>query len=471
MSESRLHLHFLSLLLLCCVSPSYFSTTNPDDNSYVACGPHQTQSLTKFMKEFDSSHCNLSDPFNGVWCDNSTGAVTMIRLQDCLSGILKPNSSLFKLHHLRYLDLNHNNFTSSSLPSEFGSLDRLEYLSLYSNGFVGQVPSSFNSLSRLSVLDLTRNELTGSFPLLRNLTKLSDLSLAGNQFSGTLNPNSTSLFELHHLRFLGLGYNKFSSSLPSEFGNLNKLEYLSLKSNDFSGQVPPTISNLTSLKELYLQDNQLTGSFPLVQNLTMLSAIDVSDNHFSGTIPSSLTTIPFLLELLLSGNDFIGSIEFPNSSTPSRLEYLYLGNNHFEGKIIDPISKLINLIHLDLSFLNTSYPIDVSLFSSLKSLLKLDLSGNSISPASLGPKLDISKNLEVLKLSGCGITEFPSILKILDKLKNIDLSDNIIKGEVPEWLWKLPRLNTVFLLNWFGRSSGCFDKFIGEEFIYGAKPF
>ncbi|WZZ55044.1 hypothetical protein YC2023_055151 [Brassica napus] len=413
MSESRLHLHFLSLLLLCCVSPSYLSTTNPDDNSYVACGPHQTQALTEFMNEFDSSHCNLSDPFNGVWCDNSTGAVTMIRLQDCLSGILKPNSSLFKLHHLRYLDLNHNNFTSSSLPSEFGSLDRLEYLSLYSNGFVGQVPSSFNSLSRLSVLDLTRNELTGSFPLLRNLTKLSDLSLAGNQFSGTLNPNSTSLFELHHLRFLGLGYNKFSSSLPSEFGNLNKLEYLSLKSNDFSGQVPPTISNLTSLKELYLQDNQLTGSFPLVQNLTMLSAIDVSDNHFSGTIPSSLTTIPFLLE------------------------YLYLGNNHFEGKIIDPISKLINLIHLDLSFLNTSYPIDVSLFSSLKSLLKLDL-------------------------SGCGITEFPSILKILDKLKNIDLSDNIIKGEVPEWLWKLPRLNTVFLLNWFGRSSGCFDKFIGN---------
>ena len=447
MSESRLHLHFLSLLLLCCVSPSYFSTTNPDDNSYVACGPHQTQSLTKFMNEFDSSHCNLSDPFNGVWCDNSTGAVTMIRLQDCLSGTLKPNSILFRLHHLCYLDLNHNNFTSSSLPSEFGSLDRLEYLSLYSNRFVGQVPSSFNSLSRLSVLDLTRNELTGSFPLLRNLTKLSDLSLAGNQFSGTLNPNSSSLFELHHLRFLSLGYNKFSSSLPSEFGNLNKLEYLSLKSNDFSGQVPPTISNLTSLKELYLQDNQLTGSFPLVQNLTILSAIDVSDNYFSGTIPSSLTTIPFLSELVLSGNDFIGSIEFPNSSTPSRLEYLYLGNNHFEGKIIDPISKLINLIHLDLSFLNTSYPIDVSLFSSLKSLLKLDLSGNSISPASLGPKLDISKNLEVLKLSGCGISEFPNILKILRKLEFINISGNKIKGKVPEWLWKLPRLNTLYVSN------------------------
>ncbi|KAG2308871.1 hypothetical protein Bca52824_028619 [Brassica carinata] len=128
MSESRLHLHlhfhFLSLLFLSCVSPSYFSTTNPDDNSYVACGPHQAQVLTEFMNEFDSSHCNLSDPYNGVWCDNSTGAVTMLQLDDCLTGTLNPNSRLFMLHHLRYLDLSHNNFISSSLPSKFGSLNR-----------------------------------------------------------------------------------------------------------------------------------------------------------------------------------------------------------------------------------------------------------------------------------------------------------------------------------------------------------
>ncbi|CAF2288429.1 unnamed protein product [Brassica napus] len=356
MSESRLHLHFLLLLVLCCVSP--FSTTNPDDNSYVVCGPHQTQALNEFMNEFDSSHCNLSDPFNGVWCDNSTGAVTKLQLSACLSGTLKPNSSLFRLHHLRYLLLIDNNFISSSLPSEFGNLSRLEYLSLKNNRF-------------------------------------------------------------------------------------------------FSGQVPPTISNLTSLTKLDLEDNHLTGSFPLVQNFTMLSAIDVSENQFSGTIPSSLTTMPFLSILDLSDNDFIGSIEFPNSSTPSRLEYLSLGNNHFEGKIIEPISKLISLNILDLSFLNTSYPIDVSLFSSLKSLLKLDLSGNSISPASLGSNLDISKNLEVLKLSGCGISEFPNILKILLKLEYIDISGNSIKGKVPAWLWKLPRLNTLYV------SNNSFDGFEG----------
>ncbi|KAF2604874.1 hypothetical protein F2Q70_00028341 [Brassica cretica] len=348
------------------------------------------------MNEFASSHCNLSDPFNGVWCDNSTGAVTKLRLSDCLSGTLKPNSSLFRLHHLRHLNLSQNNFISSSLPSEFGNLNRLEVLTLSNNRFVGQVPSSFNNLSLLSYLKLSQNELTGSFPPIRNLVKLSVLDLSNNHFSGTLNPN---------------------------IGNLNRLEVLSLKSNDFFGKVPPTISNLTSLTQLYLQNNQLTGSFPLVQNLTMLSVLDLGGNHFSGTLPSSLFNMPFLSDLYLRVNDLTGSIEFPNSSTPSRLELL------------------------DLSFLNTSYPVDFRLFSSLKSLLHLDLSGNSISPASLGSKSDIPIDLEILLLRGCGIKEFPNILKNLEKLENIDISGNMIKGKVPEWLWKLPRLNIVFLSN------------------------
>ncbi|CAN6843086.1 unnamed protein product [Brassica oleracea] len=433
MFESRLRLNFLSLILLGCVSPSSFFNLNTDDNSYVACPPHQTQALTEFMNEFDSSHCNLSDPFNGVWCDNSTGAITMLQLSACLSGTLKPNSSLFRLHHLRHLDLNQNNFISSSLPSEFGNLNRLEVLTLSNNRFVGQVPSSFNNLSLLSILNLSQNTLTGSFPPIRNLVKLSVLDLSNNHFSGTLNSNS-SLFKLHHLRHLDLGSNNLSSSIPYEFGNLNKLEVLSLLFNDFFGKVPPTISNLTSLKELYLHHNQLTGSFPLVQNLTMLSVIDINHNLFSGTIPSSLFTMPSLSRLDMRVNNLTaGSIEVYNSSTPSRLEYLYLGHNNFKGKVIGPISTFNNLKVLELSYLNTSYPVDLSLFS-LKSLQRLDLSGNIIYPASLDTNSKIPTNLEMLLLQGCGINEFPNILKKLEKLEFIALNSNRIKGEIPEWL-------------------------------------
>uniref|UniRef100_A0A0D2ZY94 Disease resistance protein n=1 Tax=Brassica oleracea var. oleracea TaxID=109376 RepID=A0A0D2ZY94_BRAOL len=179
-----------------------------------------------------------------------------------------------------------------------------------------------------------------------------------------------------------------------------------------------------------LSRKELTGSFSLVLNLTKLSYLALSHNQLSGTLPSSLLTMPSLTYLNLHGNDLTGSIEFDNLSTTTfSLQHMNLGNNHFEGKIIEPISKLINLKHLDLSFLNTSSPFDLRLFSSLKSLLYLDLSGNSISPASLDTNLyNIPTNLEVLFLSGCGITKFPNILKILEKLEVIGMSNNRIKG-------------------------------------------
>ncbi|CAL9222408.1 unnamed protein product [Arabidopsis halleri] len=445
MSESLLRLNFLFLLLLSCVSPSSLFSFNNPVVGLGACGPHQIQAFTQFKNEFDTRACNHSDPWNGVWCDNSTGAVMKLRLEDCLSGTLKPNSSLFLFHQLRYLSLSYNNFTPSSIPSKLGMLNKLEVLYLSSSGFLGHLPSSFSNLSMLSALRLHDNELTGSLSFVRNLRKLTFLDVSHNHFSGTLNPNS-SLFELHHLTYLNLGFNNFtSSSLPYEFGNLNKLEALSVSSNSFFGLVPPTISNLTQLTELYLFTNDLTGSLPLVQNLTKLSSLVLSDNHFSGTIPSSLFTMPFLSYLSLKENNLNGSIDAPNSSSSSRLEHLYLGKNHFEGKILEPISKLINLRALDLSYLNTSYLIDLSLFSSLKSLLLLDLSGDWISQASLSSDSYISSTLEVLYLKQCNINDFPNILKTLQNLEDIDVSHNRISGKIPEWLWSLPRLSSVFI--------------------------
>ncbi|XP_010418676.1 PREDICTED: receptor-like protein 12 [Camelina sativa] len=382
MPEFHLRLLFLSLLLLCCVSPSsLFNINNPV--GLVACRPHQIKAFTQFKNEFDTRGCNHSDPSNRVWCDNSTGAVTKLRLRACLSGTMKPNSSLFRFYQLRFLDLSNNNFTSASLPSEFGNLNKLEVLGLTSNGFISQFHSSFNNLSMLSVLELSYNHL-----------------------SGNLNPNS-SLFELHHLSFLSLANNNFSSSIPSKFGNLNKLEVLFLSSSGFSGQVPPTISNLTWIFELYIEQNKLRVSLDLRKN------------------------------------NLVGSIEVPNSSTSSKLEIMYLGFNHFEGKLLEPISKLINLKELDVSLLNTSYPIDVNIFSSLKSLEMLTLLGNNISPESLSSDSNIPLTLNQLGLGYCNISVFPKILKNLQYLEIIDISANILHGNIPEWLWSLPRLRTV----------------------------
>ncbi|XP_013600596.1 PREDICTED: receptor-like protein 12 [Brassica oleracea var. oleracea] len=280
---------------------------------------------------------------------------------------------------------------------------------------------------------------------------VTELHLRGACLSGSLSANS-SLFRFHDLGYLDLSYNYFDSfSFLPELGKLTNLEVLFLDNMGLTGEIPSSFSSLNRLTELVVSENELFGSFSPLLNLSKLSFLDFSNNHFSGNVPSSLLTMPFLSILGLSQNHFIDSLETINCSSSSKLETLYLDHNHLSGLILEPLSKLTNLRYLYLDSQNTTNPINFASSLGFNSLETLYLSGNAISRLNTG-----SPNLKTLLLDNCNLNEFPTFIKNLQKLEYLDIANNRLKGEVPNWLWSMPSLVYLYL------SHNSLDSFEGS---------
>uniref|UniRef100_A0A2N9EUB8 Leucine-rich repeat-containing N-terminal plant-type domain-containing protein n=1 Tax=Fagus sylvatica TaxID=28930 RepID=A0A2N9EUB8_FAGSY len=96
--------------------------------------------------------------WDGVECDDDTGHVIGLDVSNsCLYGSMVSNSSLFRLVQLQRLNLAHNNFNFSQIPSGFSHLSSLTYLNLSNSSFSDQIPPKISELSKLSSLDLSYN--------------------------------------------------------------------------------------------------------------------------------------------------------------------------------------------------------------------------------------------------------------------------------------------------------------------------
>ncbi|CAK9143865.1 unnamed protein product [Ilex paraguariensis] len=354
------------------------------------------QNLTELI-ELHLDGVNLSAQGN-EWCQALSSSLLNLRvlsLSNCyLSGSI--HSSLAKIQSLSVIRLNHNNL-NAPVPEFLANFLNLTALNLGFCNLYGNFPASILQVPTLQTLDLSYNTL----------------------LQGTLQefPQNGSL------QTLNLSYTNFSGALPTSVGNLGMLSEIKLSNCSFSGPLPYLMANLTRLLYLDLSSNMFMGPIPSFQN---------------GSIPSFLFALPSLQKLQLSNNHFDGLLpEFPNASL-SKLDTLDLSSNNLGGAIPESLFELKRLNILSLSSNNFNGTIQLEMIYRLNNLATIDLSYNSLSIDARGTNSSFSplSRITSLNLASCNLQSFPC-LSNQSQLFHLDLSDNQIGGEIPNWIWKV----------------------------------
>ncbi|KAK7814404.1 mdis1-interacting receptor like kinase 2 [Quercus suber] len=337
------------------------------------------------------------------------------------------------MRSLWHLDLSENFFTGA-IPTSIGNLSNLQYLFLYGNQLTGSIPEELESLRYLKVFQLIGNNLSGAIPAsIGNMANLVDLQLSDNFFTGAIPP---SIGNLSYLENLLLYENQLTGSIPASIGNMANLVDLQFSYNNLIGSLPQEITNLTNLRSLQLSENKFTGHLPqhlcLGGSLEKFSAIN---NHLTGPIPKTLKNCSSLFRVRLDGNQLIGNITEAFGIHPN-LNYIDLSDNHLYGELSSKWGQCRNLSSLKVSNNKISGSLppglsEASQLGSLQSLENLDLSWNMLI-GEIPPQLGDMLRLEILYLSHNNLSgSMPSTFDDISSLTSIDISYNKLEGPIP----------------------------------------
>lgn len=178
-----------------------------------------------------------------------------------------------------------SNNLNGAFPSIMTNLDALTHVDMLNKPWAWALPSLSN-LSNLRWLRCDNCAINGSLPTTINSTKLTTLSLSGNQISA-LTPN---LYATPTLQTVIMSSNPIGGTLPTGFASLPVLNTLRLDNGWFTGPVPQAWSSMTNLQELGLANNNLSQELPTVlQSLTWLRRLYLNDNELDWPIPEWLT--------------------------------------------------------------------------------------------------------------------------------------------------------------------------------------
>ncbi|QCE11949.1 LRR receptor-like serine/threonine-protein kinase FLS2 [Vigna unguiculata] len=375
--------------------------------------------------------------------------------------------ALSSLQNLQVLSMSSCNI-SGPIDSSLATLEKLSIIRLSLNNISSSVPEFFANFSNLNVLEISSCSLTGLFPNgIFQLKTLKVFDISNNRDLHGVLPNFLPDAAFHSMN---LSNTNFSGKLPGSISNLTQLVHLDLSFNRFTGPLP-SFKMVKNLRYLSILHNNLTGVITTThfEGLENLLSIDLGDNYLSGNIPMSLFTLLSLQELTLSRNGLDGLLdEFPNASS-SKLELIDLSSNSLSGPIPASIFHIKGLRFLQLSDNDFNGTIRLDMVQRLQNLHTLGLSNNKLSVnVTLNDDHLISSfpSMKYLLLGSCNLGEFPGFLRNQTQINALDLSNNQIQGEIPNWIWRFKSLVYLNLSNNFlTNMEGPFDDLNSNLYI------
>ncbi|CAL8998225.1 unnamed protein product [Prunus brigantina] len=336
------------------------------------------------------------------------------------------------------LVLNDWHLEPSELPMWLQSQTQLRVLSMPNTRISGTIPTwLWNFSSQLEYIDLSENKLYGEVPHIFLNSQSSEILMGSNQFNGSLPLVSSTVWTLD------LSNSSFSGTLFHFFCN-NKsepkaLSILHLGNNLLSGKIPDCFRNWKNLETLNLESNNLIGNIPRsLGYLLSLKSLHLRNNHLHGELPPYLKKCTYLTILDLSYNKFLGKIPMWIGSSLSHLRVLSLRSNQFHGHIPYKLCDLTSLQILDLAHNNLSGRMPRCLYN-FTAMTRFDFGSafyNNVSSDGY-----IIENANVVTKG----REVKYGRLLLGMVISLDLSDNIISGEIPKELTSLIYLQSVNL--------------------------
>ncbi|XP_015381786.2 receptor-like protein EIX2 [Citrus sinensis] len=451
------------------------------------------------LEHLDLRSVNLSKAFDWLMVANKLPSLVELRLSNCqlqFSPLATANFSsltvldlshnqfdnsfipswVFGLSHLLFLDLGFNNF-QGPIPGGLQNLTSLKHLGLDSNYFNSSIPNWLYRFIHLEYLSLRNNKLQGTIDseALGNLTSISRLDLSLNtgpegriprSMASLCNLKSINLRGVHlsqeiseilnifsgcvsiELESLDLRSSSISGHLTDQLGQFKNLDNLDLANNSIVGPIPQSLGHLSNLRVLQIYNNKLNGTLSEIHfsNLTKLSWFRVGGNKLTLEVRHDWIP-PFQLVALGFHNCYVGS-RFPQwLHSQKHLQYLNLLNSGMSDLFpIRFLKSAFQLKFLDLGL--NQFHGQITDLTKVTQLLFLSVHSNNMS----GPLPLISSNLVYLDLSNnsfSGSVSHYLCYRINEpkSLIGLKLKDNSLQGEIPDCWMSYQNLEILELSN------------------------